>query len=218
MLSLALLMTAASAAFAASVEVEIVDQQGNPVQGAVASFTSPTLQARIHEPRIHLLDQINKRFVPNVIAIRRGDSIRFPNSDDIRHHVYSFSVPRTFELPLYTGEPEHPVQFLEAGMVVVGCNIHDRMQAHIFILDGAEFAVSDASGKAALGNLPDEAMTLSLYHPQATQEIALRVPVTTEELTGGKLRFTIALNTPVEADTSGMTELEKKFHQLRQGH
>ena len=32
----------------------------------------------------------------------------FPNRDNIRHHVYSFSSPKKFELPLYIGTPAAP--------------------------------------------------------------------------------------------------------------
>ncbi|MES2626851.1 MAG: hypothetical protein V4628_16315, partial [Pseudomonadota bacterium] len=98
---------------ASSATLNLVDQKGNPLERAVVSITSASMPANKKAPVVHLMDQVGKRFVPDVVAIYTNDSIRFPNSDDIRHHVYSFSVPLTFELPLYSGEPENPVVFRE---------------------------------------------------------------------------------------------------------
>ena len=81
---------------------------------------------------MHIMDQVDKQFVPLLLAIRVGDQLSFPNSDNIRHHVYSFSPARTFQLPLYRGIPSAPVSFAVTGRVVLGCNIHDRMAAHVY--------------------------------------------------------------------------------------
>jgi plastocyanin len=201
-------------ASAATATLQLTDQDGRPLDRAVVTVTSPTIVAGLGtEPVVHLLDQVDKRFVPDVIAIAKGDYIRFPNSDDIRHHVYSFSVPKTFELPLYSGEPENPVHFREAGMVSVGCNIHDRMQASIFIIDGARYTVS-VGGAASFAELPDEDLTFSVYHPDAISETALSFVVEAGASLAG-LRHAIALKAPPAPDTSAMSELERKFHALR---
>lgn len=163
------------------------------------------------------MDQVDKRFVPDVMAISTGDSIRFPNSDDIRHHVYSFSVPLTFELPLYSGEPENPVLFREPGMVVVGCNIHDRMQGNIYIFDKQRYAVS-AAGKAEFSSLPEEELTVTIYHPEAVAEPALQFVVQASELAEVTTAYRIELKAAAQPDTAGMTELQKKFLQLRHEH
>ena len=62
-----------------------------------------------------IIDQRDKQFVPYVTAVQVGTSITFPNSDNIRHHVYSFSPAKKFELPLYKGTPANPIVFSTAG-------------------------------------------------------------------------------------------------------
>ena len=74
-----------------------------------------------------VIDQRDKVFVPVVTVIQTGTEVSFPNSDSVSHHVYSFAQPNTFELPLYKGKRSPTVQFDHAGVVTLGCNIHDSM-------------------------------------------------------------------------------------------
>ena len=79
--------------------------------------------------------------------MRSGTSVAFPNSDNIRHHVYSFSLAKRFELRLYQGTQSAPVVFDSPGVVVLGCNIHDWMVGYIYVTDDSRFAVSDEHGR-----------------------------------------------------------------------
>ncbi len=92
------------------------------------------------------LDQVDKTFVPGLLPIVVGTKVRFPNHDQIQHHVYSFSRTKTFELPLYKGEDAAPVLFDKVGVVKVGCNIHDWMSAIILVLPTPWFARTGADG------------------------------------------------------------------------
>ena len=99
------------------------------------------------------MDQFNKTFVPGVLPIAVGTQVRFPNRDQIRHHVYSFSRAKRFELPLYKGEDAPPVLFDKPGVVKIGCNIHDWMSAIILVLPNDRFAVTDEDGTFSLPGL-----------------------------------------------------------------
>ncbi len=112
------------------------------------------------------IDQINRRFVPDVLAIRVNTLVRFPNSDDIRHHVYSFSPAKKFELRLYHGMSAEPILFDKPGTVVLGCNIHDSMVGYIFVVDTPYFAVTDAEGQARIHQLPAGNYHVEIYHPR----------------------------------------------------
>jgi hypothetical protein len=79
-----------------------------------------------------------------------GTAISFPNLDTVRHHVYSFSPARTFELKLYNGRPSTPVVFDRAGVVVLGCNIHDQMVGTVVVVDTPLFGRTDAAGRVVL--------------------------------------------------------------------
>jgi plastocyanin len=93
--------------------------------------------------------QQKKQFVPEVLVVPVGSEVRFPNHDTVRHHVYSFSPAKKFELKLYTGTPANPVLFDRPGVVVLGCNIHDQMVGWILVVDTPYYAQTlAATGKA----------------------------------------------------------------------
>lgn len=96
------------------------------------------------------IDQRDREFVPAVSAVQVGAAVQFPNSDNIRHHVYSFSEPKVFEIRLYSGRPASPIVFDRPGLVVLGCNIHDHMIAWLYVAPSPYFAVSDTAGEALL--------------------------------------------------------------------
>ncbi len=98
-----------------------------------------------------VMDQIHQEFVPVLLPIAVGTDVRFPNHDQIHHHVYSFSRTRSFELPLYKGEEAQPVRFDKEGVVKVGCNIHDWMSGIILVLPTPYFATTDEAGKLSCG-------------------------------------------------------------------
>ena len=97
--------------------------------------------------------------------MQAGTAIIFPNSDNIRHHVYSFSPAKKFELPLYSGVPAEPVVFDKVGFVTLGCNIHDWMIAYVAVLPTPYFQVTGNDGLAALKDLPPGHYTVQAWHP-----------------------------------------------------
>ncbi len=113
---------------AGTVNVAVIDSQGAPVRDAVvyAEPVGAKPGARSHSA---VIDQVNQQFVPYVSAIQVGTAVTFPNHDNIRHHVYSFSPAKKFELPLYAALPAEPILFDREGIVTLGCNIHDWMLA-----------------------------------------------------------------------------------------
>jgi hypothetical protein len=92
-------------------------------------------------------------FVPHVLPIQTGTTVTFPNSDNVRHQVYSFSPAKRFQLPLYAGTPAAPVVFDKPGVVAIGCNIHDQMSAYLVVVDTPFFGRT-ADGRVELSGLP----------------------------------------------------------------
>lgn len=118
-------------------------------------------------PRPHRTVEIaqkGRKFIPLVTVIQAGTDISFPNNDTVRHHVYSLSPAKVFELKLYSGTPGNPVTFDKAGTVVLGCNIHDTMVAYIQVVNTPWFAKTDASGKARIEGLPTGKFQLKAWH------------------------------------------------------
>jgi plastocyanin len=120
-----------------------------------------------------IIDQVNKTFVPRVSVVRTGTAVTFPNSDHIRHQVYSFSNAKKFTLKLYAGSPHTAVVFDQAGLVILGCNIHDSMVAYVGVVDSPYFAKLTDSGTTTL-NLPAGRYRLRAWHPNAVAAVPSR--------------------------------------------
>ena len=86
-------------------------------------------------------------------------------SDHIRHHIYSFSEAKAFEVPLYIGEPAAPTLFDKAGLVTLGCNIHDHMLGYILIL-ATPYFTEVRDGKGMIENLPEGELAVEIWHPR----------------------------------------------------
>ena len=179
---------------AASLQAELVDSQGQPLANAVLSLRGKVAPAVA--PATAVMDQISQQFAPNVLAVRSGTSVSFPNSDNIRHHVYSFSLAKRFELRLYQGTPSEPVIFDTPGVVVLGCNIHDWMVGYIYVTDDPWFAVSDEQGRLSLEQLPPGAYTVSLWHPQTPDMLPQAAGQLQLTETGSQQRYTLAIQAP----------------------
>ena len=156
-----------SAAWAASVQVDVQDAAGQPLGGAVVFLESAEARRLVKPLAEQEMSQENKQFVPEVRVLTVGTELRFPNRDTVRHHVYSFSPAKKFELKLYTGTPATPVRFDQPGVVVLGCNIHDQMVGWILVLDTPYFAQTPATaGKAFMGEVPPGRYRLRAWHPR----------------------------------------------------
>jgi plastocyanin len=159
----------AEGALAGMVTVNVTTHSGGTAEDTVIVF-DPLDAAPPASHDAAIIDQISKRFVPHVSVVRAGTKITFPNSDRIRHQVYSFSSAKTFSLKLYAGSPNTPVIFDQAGLVVLGCNIHDNMLAFVGVVDSPYFAKTTDSGAATL-NLPAGRYRLRAWHPNAVAAI-----------------------------------------------
>lgn len=149
---------------AGSLEVIVKDDKGTPCSDAVAYAAA--VGAASAAPKKHaVVDQRDKQFIPYVTAVQVGTAVSFPNSDNIRHHVYSFSPAKKFELPLYSGVPAEPVVFDKVGFVTLGCNIHDWMIAYVAVLPTPYFQVTRQDGRAMLKDLPAGQYTVQVWHP-----------------------------------------------------
>lgn len=160
---LAASLAAPAALHAATLEVEVRGADGAGVADAVAYALPRGVPAPLRK-RDAQVEQIDKQFVPLVTVVQAGTPVQFPNRDEIRHHVYSFSPPKPFELKLYVGTPAAPVLFDKPGQVVLGCNIHDHMIAYVYVVDTPYFARTDAGGRARLEGLPAGEYDVKLWH------------------------------------------------------
>jgi plastocyanin len=161
-----LLIGSAAPGRAAELRVVVKDHRGKLVPDAVVLATSTDPKNALHaKPPTDAVDQVDKQFVPYVKPIFVGSKVRFPNSDNIRHQVYSFSPAKKFELPLYGGTDAPPVIFDKPGVVVLGCNIHDWMVGYIYVADTPFFAKTAAAGTASIEDMPPGEYVVRIWHP-----------------------------------------------------
>src|SRR5580765_1868247 len=149
---------------AGSLEVIVKDDKGRPGSDAV-TYAAATGTANAAPKKQGVVDQRDKQFIHYVTALQVGTPVIFPNSDNIRHHVYSFSPAKKFELPLYSGVPAAPVVFDQVGFVTLGCNIHDWMIAYVAVLPTPYFQVTAKEGHASLKDLPAGSYRIEAWHP-----------------------------------------------------
>jgi plastocyanin len=171
LVGVALLLAGAGAAAAAELAMDIRDGSGKPVVDAVVyaqpvAGKAPAVQAGMRAQ----IDQVNKEFVPRVSIVQAGTQVFFPNSDNIRHSIYSFSPAKTFTTKLYSGREAAPVLFDHEGLVVLGCNIHDTMVAWVLIVDTPWFGKSGADGIATIHGLPNGEYTVTATAPSGSLE------------------------------------------------
>jgi plastocyanin len=160
---LSLLPSSAHAAMP-PLDIRVTDAAGKPVSGAVVFLESPQAREQVRPLAAADVAQAERRFVPAVSVVTVGTAVAFPNRDTVRHHVYSFSPVKRFEIKLYVGTPTAPVVFDQPGIAVLGCNIHDQMAAWIVIVDTPWFGRTDDTGRWAGAAAPPGRYTLRVWH------------------------------------------------------
>lgn len=170
---------AVAQATAADLVVHVQSATNAPVEDAVVYAVPATLPAPASGPR-YSIDQVNREFVPRINVVQTGTAVRFPNSDNIRHSVYSFSPTKVFTMKLYAGKSADAVVFDKPGLVVLGCNIHDLMVSWLLVVDTPYFARTNHAGAATLVGVPPGDYTLRTWHEPMTEDQQLAEPVRVE--------------------------------------
>jgi plastocyanin len=165
-LALAMLSSLSAAGVAADLHAVVRSDKGEPVRDAVIVAVPDVVPAKPARAKLEQVEQIGEEFVPKVKAILAGSPVSFPNRDNVRHHVYSFSPAKRFDLPLYVGTPANPVLFDKPGVVTLGCNIHDWMIGYIYVSESPYYATTGTDGEATISGVPAGEYTVRVWHPQ----------------------------------------------------
>ena len=160
-----LLAGLAQPAVAAELTFALKTPAGQPVKDAVITFkpASGAPSPKVAGP--YVMTQQDIQFHPFVLVVPTGADVTFPNHDKVRHHVYSFSAAKRFELKLYGRDETRSVRFDKPGVVALGCNIHDNMSAFIDVVDTPYVGKTDERGEAVLSDLPAGAGTITVWQP-----------------------------------------------------
>jgi plastocyanin len=183
---------------AAPLTVRVVDASGRPVRDAVVTLYPSGNAARA--PKAggrYVVSQQNMQFHPFLTIVPVGADVSFPNLDNTKHHVYSFSPAKRFELKLFAKDQSRTVHFDKPGAVALGCNIHDQMSAFIVVTDSAWTARTNVQGMVAFNDAPNAPGRLTVWAAY------LRAPGGTlqQPVAGGQrtASFTVRLRPPPPA-------------------
>lgn len=169
----AIALALSRSAGAATLDTLVLNPSGHAVADT-AVVLEPLSPVALRGRPSAAIEQRGREFIPYVTVVQAGTSVDFPNNDTIRHHVYSFSPAKQFEIKLYAGKPGQPIVFDKPGTVVIGCNIHDWMEAYVLVVDTPFFAKTAADGRAQLRNVPPGRYRLRLWHPLQKAQPPLR--------------------------------------------
>ena len=179
---------------AAPVDIEALGRDGKPLPETVVFLESSAARAAA-KPAVGVeIEQADKRFTQQVTVVTAGSAVHFPNRDKVRHHVYSFSPVKAFELKLYIGTPANPVVFDKTGIAVLGCNIHDTMAAWVVVVDTPYYGQTAGNGRLRLADVPAGTYRLRSWHP----DLPVGAPALDQALVVGPLGVTVTVRLPVQ--------------------
>ncbi len=202
-------MFIATSSFGSDIDVLVVDKDGRPVADVAVYAMRLDEENDLPGPSASaVMDQIDMQFVPHLLVVQTATSVEFPNSDTVAHHVYSFSHPNKFQLPMYKGRAHPPVTFEHSGVVSLGCNIHDHMLGYILVVDSTTFTKTDENGKASLSLDNPEDYEITIWSPRIRDgDELLSKTVVAPGNPGPDRKFYLAkkLNPPHGKQSSSMT-------------
>lgn len=198
---------------AGDLSVEVVDKDGKPLSNIIVELIpEQKLAGEITELPMATMQQIDQRFVPHILAVAKGTEVSFPDTDTVRHHVYSFSSAKTFEIAIYKEDVKRSILFDQAGLVELGCNIHDWMLGYIYVADSRLFLRTNENAIARFSSLPRGNYSVKIWHPrldprdiQALHEVSLSEQ---ELITSIRLAHPIAPSLDEFDSVNGLSEYE----------
>ena len=152
-------------AYSAEITISVVDQKSNAVTDGYVELYALSGQEK-STPGSGEVDQVDKEFTPLYSAVAVGSTVLFPNSDNIQHQIYSFSKSKKFDLPLFAKNDQKKVTFDKAGIIHMGCNIHDWMLSFLYVYESKFFGQTDTNGSISFSSVPDGEYELRIWSPR----------------------------------------------------
>ena len=143
-----------------------VHVSGKPAADVVVWLDTPVPPAATQATRV-VIDQRNLRFDPQVLVLRVGTTVDFPNNDKVFHNVFSFRDGKKFDLGMYPKGVAKKIVFDRPGLARLFCNIHPNMAAYVMAVDTPYFAVSKEEGSFSISGVPAGTYTYHAWRPGA---------------------------------------------------
>jgi plastocyanin len=147
-------------------------------------------------PVKYKIEQLNRRFAPDLLVVPVGSTVSFPNMDPIFHNLFSLSKPKSFDLGSYDQGESRDVFFPKPGIVEVYCHLHPNMAATIVVTPNRWYAKPDRSGQYRIPDVPPGKYTVVAWHKSAG---FFRKAIVVESGHDSTADFFIPINAPEEA-------------------
>ncbi len=116
----------------------------------------------------------DKEYVPRVVVVPVGSTVRFTNRDPFDHNVFSASDSNAFDLGQYGRGEARSQLFSHAGVVRVFCNVHPRMVAFVDVMSTRTYTQPASDGSFVIADVTPGLYTLRVWHersPQVAREL-----------------------------------------------
>ncbi len=126
-----------------------------------------------------VLDQVNKTFIPHVMPVLKGATLRLKNGDPFLHNVHAYVNKQTFfnrALPPIKGVTIAQV-LKDPATYVMLCDVHTEMSAYLVVLENPFFTQPDESGFYLIRSIPPGEYTLVRYDPEEKELVEKKVSI-----------------------------------------
>lgn len=111
-----------------------------------------------------MVSQSGVQFLPRVLAVAAGQTISFPNEDDVAHNVFSLSKAKKFKLGIYPKGDSRDVTFEKVGVIDLFCSIHRHMHAVVVVTPSNYFAQSKLGETFKIADVPPGTYTVKIWN------------------------------------------------------
>ena len=132
---------------------------------------APASDGSQREPAV--LDQVNCQYVPHVVGVQVGQTLRVKSSDPKTLHNthYNPSANRPANFGLTDAGAERAVTFDKHEFIRAKCDVHPWMTAYIGVFESPFFATSDeAAGTFEITKVPAGTYKLVAWHEQLGEQ------------------------------------------------
>jgi hypothetical protein len=124
-----------------------------------------------------LIDQVGCRYVPHVVALRTGQTLRVRSSDATLHNVHGLTeINPPFNFGMSAAGQTRDVSFARPEVLKLRCDVHPWMQAYVAVFDHPMFGVTGADGTFEINHVPPGKYTLVAWQErlgEMTREITV---------------------------------------------
>ena len=134
-------------------------------------------KAKKRTPKQRVIEQRNKMFAPQVMAVPVGSTVSFPNFDPIYHNVFSLSKAKAFDLGMYKNGETREIKLDKPGVVRLGCNLHAAMSAWLVVVDAPHYVIPDASGKFTFKSLAPGKYKMQAWNERSAEPVVTEIEI-----------------------------------------